>query len=176
MARRRKPGVRRSRATGRVSRPPGPRENAADATLATRARHTGLTPTRALDALAGSVAGLLRLCNDLSTDQYDTCQWYGGVIRRHAVVMGYPASMLHELGIDAGIGAGLVAEDADEARRAKQTYHAACRVLAGLPGRTIASVGDLALDRLSLNTARNNITEIRLGLDSLLHWRRNQRK
>lgn len=176
MARPRKPGVRRSR-NGRAM-PPGPREKPADATLAARARHTGLPPIKAMDALAASVAGLLRLSNRITSDQYDSCQWYGGVIRRHAVVMGYPGHILREMGIDAGNGPSLVAEDADEVRRIKSTYHSLCASLANLGGRVICTVGDLALDRLPLAQAQTstNIAEITSGLNTILRFRQNARK
>ena len=121
---------------------------------------------------------MLRLSNNITPDQYDTCQWYGGVIRRHAVVMGYPGYILREMGIDAGNGPSFVAEDPDEARRIKSTYHSLCNCLANLGGRVIFTVGDLALDRLPLAQAltSTNIAEIISGLNAILRYRKKARK
>jgi hypothetical protein len=87
----RKAGVRRD-PSGRSRG--GPREDARGVALAARVAHTGLDRDKALDALAGSVLGRLRLSGAISPEQHAAAESYGALVRRHASIMGYRISPL----------------------------------------------------------------------------------
>jgi hypothetical protein len=165
--RKRSPHVKGDRSTGR-SRGQRP-EDARGVALAARAGPT------ALDPLAASTAGLLRLRALIAEPQCDLVGWLGGIIRDHARLMGYVIDKLPSQCFDRHIASTAMSDGGipDEAAEAiKSRYRDTYAALVGAGIRAAMTTTDVALDRLSFEQAELRLDELHAGIAALAGMRR----
>jgi hypothetical protein len=121
------------------------------------------------------VAGRLRLRGLLSQDQYDSCEAYGALARRHAALMGYAVNPLRSLDFErtsasTGTDAGNV--DEAEAERVRGRFRIAYSAVVAVSIAAAMLTYDLAVDRLGMEQAQADMGELRRGLNALDRMRR----
>lgn len=146
--------------------------------VAARASRMGDLASHAANPLAGSVLGQLYLrwqylprhggIYALAPEMYEAGHWYGGVVLRHSIVMGYA---LDKFGFSGGASCREDFPD-DVANQIKADFRDTYRVLVDNGLAVARATYDLAVDRLDMGQAQALIMPIKIGLRSLrIMWR-----